>query len=61
MCFSRRSHRPEEAREVRKDPVWDLFDRETRREPPRSISETHPVSPEPDREREERPLASART
>ena len=46
MCFSRRTYwREGESPEVRKDPVWDLFDREHEAERPQPVS---------DREREER-------
>jgi hypothetical protein len=58
MCFNRTSRWwEEESREGRKDPVWDLFDRERHDEQPQPIAEDE--HPERDRrkDREEAPVS----
>lgn len=52
MCFSRRSFsREEQTEQVRKDPVWRLFDREQEAERPGPVA---------DRERDERDAGDSR-
>jgi hypothetical protein len=56
MCFNRKSHwREEEAWEVRKDPVWDLFDRERPYEQPQPIAERDRPERERDKDSEQVP------
>jgi len=54
MCFSRR-YRWDDERELRRDRVWDLFDRETQERPPADVADREPERDtvgEPDSERE---------
>ena len=56
MCFSRRDFsREERFREVRKDPVWDLFDRERETDRPQPITDRERMERDADDNRDKVP------
>ncbi len=58
MCFSRRSFwREEGTREGRKDPTWELFDREPEAEPVQPIADRERLERDAERDRERVPAS----